>query len=269
MAINTADKLASAISGASYPWGKTNITAEAAAVWHSYWLAAGSSGAGVAPSVGLNGQVVTNSTLGVIPFTNAQVGNEARLLGFSANGVTTQQVFELYDRLWQNSGIVVTTLTAQAITPVALPSRDVNGLTEGSGVQAWLEVYTATTNAGAITNTTISYTNQAGTAGRTGTLPSFPATAVVGTVARFNLQAGDTGVRSIQSITLGTSYVAGAIGLVLTKSLAYAYPPVQSHLGYKDGTAPRLHDGTAFAVRTLATGTSVVAINGLVQYGEG
>lgn len=269
MAIDTADKLAAAISGASYPWGKTNITAEAAAVWHSYWLVAGPTGAGVAPSIGLNGQVVTNSTSGVIPFTNAQVGNEARLLGFSANGVTTQQVFELYDRLWQNSGIAVATLTAQAITPVALPSRDVKGLTDGVGVQAWLEVYTATTNAGAITNTTISYTNQAGTAGRTGTLPSFPATAVVGTTVRFNLQAGDTGVRSIQSVTLGTSYGGGAIGLVLVRPLAFAYPPVQPHLGYKDGTAPRLYDGTAFAVKALATATSIVAVNGLVQYGEG
>lgn len=269
MAIDTADKLAKAIAGSSVPWGKTNITAEAAGVWHSYWLAAGPKGAGNAPSVGLNGEVVTNAFSGDIPYTNAQVGNENRLLGFSALGVTAQQTFELYDRLWQNSGIAVTTLTAQAITPVASPARDINGSTNGEGVQAWLEVYTATTNVGAITNTTISYTNQSGSAGRTGTIPSFPATAVVGTQVRFNLQAGDTGVRSIQSITLGTSYVAGAIGLVLSRSLAFAFPPVMSHLGYKDGTAPKLHDGTALCVRTLATGTTVVAVGGLVMYGEG
>jgi hypothetical protein len=269
MAIDTADKLAKAISGSYRAYGKTNVTVESVGVWHSYWLFSGVTGAGVAPSVGLNGQVVTNATSGVIPFVNAAPGNEARLLGFSCNGVTGQTTFELYDRLWQNSGIVVTTLTAQAITPVALPARDELGLTDGNGVQAWLEVYTATTNATAITNTTISYTNSAGTAGRTGTMPSFPATALLGTMVRFNLQAGDTGVRSIQSITLGTSYGAGAVGLVLTRNLGYVSPPVLSQVGYRDGIAPRCFDGTALCLRVLPVAGTVVAINGAVMVGEG
>ena len=48
-----------------------------------------------------------------------------------------------------------------------------------------------------------------------GTMPSFPATAVAGTLVPFQLAQGDRGVRSVQSVTLGTSYGAGAVSLVL------------------------------------------------------
>jgi hypothetical protein len=47
-----------------------------------------------------------------------------------------------------------------------------------------------------------------------------PATPVIGTLMRFQLQAGDTGVRSIQSVTLGTSYGAGALTLLVYRVLA-------------------------------------------------
>jgi hypothetical protein len=46
-------------------------------------------------------------------------------------------------------------------------------------------------------------------------MASFPATAVAGTLVPFQLATGDRGVQSVQSVTLGTSYVAGAISLVL------------------------------------------------------
>jgi hypothetical protein len=120
----------------------------------------------------------------------------------------------LIDLMWINTGLVVTTITAQAITPVALPARDATGTTNGDDVQFGVLVTTATTNAAAITNMTISYTNQAGTAGKVGTISSFPATAVAGTLVPFQLATGDTGIRSVQSITLGTTLTAGAISLI-------------------------------------------------------
>jgi hypothetical protein len=120
----------------------------------------------------------------------------------------------LIDLMWINTGLVVTTLTAQAITPVALPARDATGTTNGDDVQFGILVTTATTNAGAIANITISYTNQAGTAGKVGTMASFPITAVAGTIIPFQLATGDTGIRSVQSITIGTSLVTGTISLI-------------------------------------------------------
>jgi hypothetical protein len=41
----------------------------------------------------------------------------------------------LIDLLWVNTGLVVTTTTAQAITPVALPARDAAGTTNGDDVK--------------------------------------------------------------------------------------------------------------------------------------
>lgn len=133
--------------------------------------------------------------------------------------------YALLDVLWYNTGLVVTTTTAQAITTPTFPARDLNGSTNGEGLQIALLTTTANTNAAVISNTTVSYTNSAGTAGRTATFFAAvgfqaPATPVVGTWMPFQLQAGDTGVRSIQSVTLGTSYGAGALTLVVYRVLA-------------------------------------------------
>ena len=164
---------------------------------------------------GLSGRAVVGTNAadaGCLPLWTPSGALWLRRLTFSSSIVST---CELIDLLLINSGIVVTTTTAQTLNTVTLPSRDANGATNGDGVMAGLLVTTATTNAGAFTNCTISYTNQAGTAGRTGTMGSFPATAVIGSVIPFELASGDTGIRSVESITLGTSMVAGAVSLIL------------------------------------------------------
>jgi len=194
------------------------VTPKAGGLWHSLLYTAGRPGAGSAPTPGINGAALTSYT-GQIPFTNPSAGLNSYLARLEMAGTVAGKVL-LYDRLWHNSGLVVTTTTAQSITPVAIPARDRDGTTDGEGVTAWIEVSTATTNAGQIGNCTCSYTNSAGTAGRTGTLQTFPATAVAGSIVPFNLQAGDTGVRSVQSVTLGTSMVTGKIHLVLMRPLS-------------------------------------------------
>lgn len=202
---------------------KTGATMEGVGNWlHSKWYEAGCPGAGVAPSAGINGAALTSDptpVTGQVHFTKAAAGNVCRLAGLWATA-SQAGALHVYDRLWANSGIGSTTTTAQAIAALALPARDADGATSGEGVKAALEVSSATGNVGAITNCTISYTNSDGTAGRTGTIDSFPATAAVGTLVPFNLQAGDRGVRSYQSITLGTSLVSGTVHLVLYREIA-------------------------------------------------
>ena len=170
--------------------------------------------------------------------------------------------------MWVNSGLVVTTTTAQSITQPTLPARDNNGSTSGLGVYAGILVTTATTNGSAITNMTMSYTNSDGTPGRTATIASFPATAVIGTFVPFLLAAGDKGIRSIQSITLGTSLVAGAISLIcfnpiLSNSVLLANT---GSLAYPKKLDLRLYDGHCLIPFWLASNTTATTINGNIYF---
>jgi hypothetical protein len=197
---------------------KVGTAAEAAGQWYCYAKDSGFPGAHAPGTPGLNGRATDGTSVadaGCIPITNPSVGNN--FISSCVASASVSQMLSLIDLMWINTGLVVTTLTAQALTPTALPARDVDGTTNGKGVMAGLLVTAATTNAGVIANTTISYTNSAGVAGRTATIAAFPATAVVGTVVWFQLAAGDVGVRSVQSVTLGTSYVAGAVSLILAR----------------------------------------------------
>jgi hypothetical protein len=269
------DDLVYAVRGANpIPLRKTGGAMEGAGNYlHSKWYEAGVPGAGAAPSAGLNGAALTSDPTqvsGQVPFVKAASGNTKRLAGLSV-AVDRAGALFLLDRMWANSSIVITTTTAQTITPAAAPSRDANGAALGEGVMAAIEVSAATGNGGAITNTTISYTNESGTAGRTGTIDSFPASAVAGTFVPFNLQAGDRGVRSIQSVTLGTTYVSGTIHLIQYRVLAVLpCPAAGAHEKFWDQLGNvKLHDGCVPFLAWAPLDTTAVNISsGLVIYAE-
>jgi hypothetical protein len=180
-------------------------------------------------------------------------------------------MLRILDRLWHNSGIVVTTTTSQTINSVAFPARDNNGATSGEGVMIAIEVSTATTNGSPISNTTMTYTNQSGTGSRTATIPSFPATAVAGTFVPFALQAGDTGVQSIQSITLGTSYGGGAIHLVAYRALQNI-PLIIANTGVAinplTGDNTRCFDNTVGFLVWMASSATAANITGSVTFSQ-
>lgn len=216
-----------AFNGYAIPFMKSTTSPDAIGTWYCTAKDAGFPGAWSPGAPGVNGRV-TNGTLaadnGVIPFRNPAIGANFITELQMASSVNHTHLF--FDVLWVNTGLVVTTTTAQAIAMPALPARDVNGTTAGEGCMIGLLFTAASTNAAAISNTTISYTNSAGVAGRTATLTAgvagsqIPATPVIGTLVWFNLAAGDIGVQSIQSITLGTSLGAGSISLFVARDLA-------------------------------------------------
>jgi hypothetical protein len=168
--------------------------------------------------------------------------------------------------------MVVTTTTAQTVNSVAFPARDLNGSANGEQVFVGILVATATTNGAAVTNTTMSYTNSAGTAGRTATISSFPATAVAGTFVPFQLAAGDSGVRSIQTVTLGTSYGGGAIHIVAYRSLAMVPNTVVniggSMMPLPLNTGVRLYNGTCALPGYIASATTATTVNGFAVIQE-
>ena len=260
MAITTLDGLVTALLPQQDVY-KAAFTGEAAGQMHSSWYLAGLPGAATAPSMGINGTATASPVSGQIWFPPSSAGKDiyvARLEGVQAGnigGVT------LCDRIWYNSGQVLATTTAQSITmPTLDRDNQFDGAFTGVGVQAAIEVHTATLNNAAITNTTLSYTNSDGTSGRTATISPFPATAVLGTFVPFTLQAGDKGIRSVQSVTHGTTYgTTGGISLVLYRQVASLGFPSANIIVDRDGISlglQRMHDGSVpFLIYSL-TGTA-------------
>jgi hypothetical protein len=248
---------------------KAAFTGEAAGERHSSFYLAGLPGAAAAPSPGVNGAALTTYA-GQIDFPAAVSGANVYLAGLDVVQGANVGSVALLDRLWHNSGLTVTTTTSQSITSPAWPARDIAGSTNGAGIGVAIEVSTATTNGSAITNTTLSYTNSDGTAGKTGTITSFPATAVAGTFVPFALAAGDKGVRSVQSVTLGTSYGGGAIHLVAYRPIAVVGTPVAGvSVPLAPGRPVRMYDTSVPWLVYVLAGTAGGVVSALVQYTQG
>lgn len=264
----TASEVAGA-AGRAVSFLKVGATMEAAGVLHSHHAATGSPGAWTLGTPGVNGANKDNTDGGCLPFANASSGG-IYLTGMTATMSVAGGVW-LVDLLWYNTGLTVTTTTAQAFTTPTFPARDVNGSTNGEGVEFGILVTTATTNAGAITNTTASYTDSDGNAGATATIASFPATAVAGTVVPFQLAAGDKGVRAIASVTLGTTYGGGAISIVAFRRIAYVPVPV-ANTGqaamFASNPGVRLYDGSCLHLWQLPTATTATSVQGVVTTAE-
>lgn len=196
--------------------GAAAATATIAGRMHSLWTYNKSNGAnGSAPTTVA---APTSATTGAIPFTNAGGGRELHFMGWEG-ALSQQEVLILYDRLLQIGGLSGTTASPTAQTVGGTLTRN----TGGEGNQIWVEIYgqigtTATT-------LTASYTNTAGTSGRT-----TQAVAIGGTnnrevtrVIPLPLQSGDTGVQAVASVTLAaTTGTAGDFGVVIARPIAFA-----------------------------------------------
>ena len=212
MAITTMDGLVTAIASAQIAnTNQPSIASKAAGSWASLWTAGGAPTAGAAAG-SAGGAVCTNTTTGAIPYTNPSGSNTLYLARLQASGAVAG-TFMLYDRLVHTSTLSGTVTTAQTVGSVALTRY-----TSGAGVQLWIEVYTATGATGV--TATVSYTNQAGTSGRSGTA-AIPVTTVAGQLIPVTLASGDTGVQAVASVTLSaTTGTAGNFGITLGYPIA-------------------------------------------------
>ena len=249
---------------------KTSTAAEAVGNWYGTWKDAGFPGAWAPGTPGVNGRVTdgtTSTDFGCLPIKTPGTG--ANYLTELTMGASVNHSHLFFDVLLINSGLTVTTTTAQSITTPTLPARDVNGTTNGEGLMIGLMFTAASTNAAAIANSTVSYTNSTGTSGRTATLSAIagsqiPATPVIGTMIWFNLQAGDKGVQSIQSITLATSLVTGSISLFIARDLANIGTSLVNVQFTRKLSDPgvRLYNGTCMLHCILASATTATFFNG-------
>ena len=267
MAITTLD---GAIAGFQPPQAllKVGTTMEGAGVFHTFWYTAGRPGAAAANAAGVNGRAVTPSLVtGEIDRTNPGAGNAylARL----QTQLNTAGTLLLVDRLWENSGLSVTSTTAQAITPAAIPSRDLNGAALGHGVQAAIE-WSAAGGAGPPT-VTLTYTDQDGNTGNTGTF-SGNGTPAAGTVEIFTLDAGDSGVRAPTSFIQNATRTSGTMHLILFRIIAMLPGPliyVGNALDVVTAGMPRIYNDSCLQLLWLASSTAGVNLSGIYLETQG
>jgi hypothetical protein len=193
-------------------------TATIAGQFTSLWKYNKSTGAnGLNPPIG-PGEAPTRLTQGALRHTNATTGKELWLLGVEAVA-TSGGSFILYDRLVHTRGLSGLSTAAQAVNTAAL-TRNVTGV----GNQIWIEIYALIGTAA--TTLTASYTNQAGVAGKV-TLPVvFGGTNAreEARLIRLPLADGDTGVQSVQTITVPLSTnVQGDYGVTIARPLVRGY----------------------------------------------
>lgn len=238
----------------------------------SFWAIGGSPSAGAYDTT-LNGLALSAPQTGQIPWTDPNSGN-AYLARMELAGNTEGTVY-LCDRLWHNGGYDVTSIVAQNSTTPAWPARDIAGSTNGDGVMLGLEI-SALTGAGTPT-VTVSYTNQAGTAGQTATnIIATSNTAGTSSFYNIGLQAGDTGVRSVQSLTLSATWTSGTMNLVAYRPIAALALKRYNKTFVMDaltGAMPRLYNGSVpffiFYPGGLSGTAVVTRLSGKVHYSWG
>lgn len=158
------------------------------------------------------------SDLAIGPLPTVDTGR-LTLLGARVNpGGAAGVCVIVADILNHSGGLSGTSTSAQTTN---LPTAALTRHTSGEGVMAGLVVYTAIGSTA--TTVTASYTNTTPTSGRTTTATTIGSTVAnsIGALIPLPLQAGDTGVTSVESVTLAaTTGTAGNFGVVLFKPLA-------------------------------------------------
>jgi hypothetical protein len=171
---------------------------------------AGNPGAGtLAGSNTANGLVPTDATAGY-PIITA-FGGSVGYLSKIEFGSTVAGWVDIYDRVFLAGAYAFNAATTLASIPSyssRIPGSDY------TGTQIWLEQVTASTGSQSVA---VTYTNQAGTASRTtGTVVT--AANIVGRCWQLPLQAGDSGVQVVNSVT-GTVATVGTFNIMVLRPL--------------------------------------------------
>jgi hypothetical protein len=268
MTIDTMDELVAAMTtgGERTHYYRVGVAQGTAGLWTSFWKTGGYPGAASAsPPTGV-GEVPTRSTAGALKFTNPASGKNKHLVVFNGSG-TQRGTLMVFDRLVHTSGLSGTVTTAQTVNTVAITRPDALG----ADVECWAEVYTAV---GTTQRTlTVNYTNQSNAA-KTGTLLLGGATGFsqINRMVPLSMAAGDTGVRSVQSVQLSASTgTAGDFGITLLRRIAFL-DIVNTGGGYgKDFAAlgmPLINSDACLAVMGMFDSSTSATVYGEFVFAE-
>lgn len=177
----------------------------------SLWQYAGNPSHGAVPTTVA---APDNTMDGTLKQADPGGGREKWLLGITGCSLAAGTLM-LFDRLLHIGSLSGTVTSAQTV------GGSITRNTGGVGNQIFVEIYTQIGATG--TTITASYTNQAGTSGRTTTAVVFGGTGFreAQRLIQLPLQSGDTGVQSVQSVTvLATTGTAGNFGVNIMKPIS-------------------------------------------------
>lgn len=239
---------------------KNSITAVAGRMM-SLWRATGQPEQGAIPGAAA---VCTKATSGSNSFSNAGAGKTLYLLNVSGAINSAATTLTILDRLVASGNLSGTTTGAQTVNTPALTRR-----TDGVRNRIFLEWYTATGSTSV--TVTASYTNQDGTAGKTTGTVTLPASVAAGSMFELPLAAGDSGVRSVETVTLSaTTGTAGAFGVTIGAVLGYAPMPIANQ-GYSyDAQSlglPIVENDACLQYAITALSTATGAVQAVVRLG--
>ena len=179
----------------------------------------------VAGAPGAGSLAVGNTTTGLVPTDvlagcpNINAFGAGGAVGYLAKGRFRNSVaggLDLYDRLWHAGSVLLTTL---ATTTFAAQPSYLARIPDYSNLEILLEINAAVS--ATATTVAVTYTNEAGVAGRsTGASVSLSGLTSRRVVA-MPLQAGDKGVRQIDSVIVGgVVATAGSFNVIVARRLA-------------------------------------------------
>lgn len=232
MAIASLDQYIAAIKQCC-PWMKTGTRVGVAQQFCTAFDVVGAPGAGVL-AIGntANGVVPTDAVAGYPPI-DAFTGDKGYFTSLEFNSTVAGRIF-LSDRVFAAGAYSyaagTTTLSSQPSYSTRVP-----GGTDYKGLQIWIEVVTAFVT-GTAWQVQITYTNQAGTAGRTSIISVARAAAalILGEAFQIALQSGDSGVQKIESVIVtngGTAMTAGTFNVMVLRPLIMVRVP---YIGFGD-----------------------------------
>jgi hypothetical protein len=257
-------------TGQKLQFSKISATAGVANTPMDMWKATGMPAAGAYGTVGkANGRVTTSATAGGLPYNNPSAGQTCNLLEGEATGITASATGSLILVDFIADVLLDYSETTGSIVGVDATSR----LPANAGAQLWLPVVTGLS---AVANTwTFGYTNNAGVSSRvTPTITGVASRAADKNITAGGpwqpLQAGDTGIRTLDTIThasgAGTGQFAaklirilanipiGTIGIVVARDFVVELPNME-----------RIYDNSCLGFLWLPTGTQTPTYFGEVR----
>lgn len=250
---------------------KISSAPEAAGVWHSLWPAAGNPGAGTTSAGATPGAAWDSDS--VAPIAGSMFfpdrSTDLRYL-LSMGAVATQNcTLMLYDRL---AGVNVTLASASQ-------TLNTTALTRYTGAdailnEAWLEITTASTGAGANIGLS-SYTSGDGsTAVDAVARIALPAAATnVQAMVQLPLAATEQGIRAAATLAVGTTATAAVANFLIIRPLARIglLANVWNEVSFLDDIMglPRIYDNANLGLAFLASSTTAVNVWGNITCAYG